>query len=245
MARVRGDLEGRRAAAGARVPAVAMAHAFVTGGEPSESERDIRVGGVDTVPASTFAGVDYAALGHLHGPQHIRTVPGDPDAEGRDGTPLVRYSGSPLAFSFSEARHHKSSVLLRLDEGGVASADLVDAPVPRALADVRGTLEELASPCFEGARTKYVRAVVTDPRRPDRLWERLVAIFPHLLAHSHEPPAREGGLPGAARRTVPAADPLDVLTDFVTESGGDEPTPREREVLREAYESVLAAGRSA
>ncbi|MCL2465239.1 MAG: exonuclease subunit SbcD, partial [Micrococcales bacterium] len=56
--------------------AVVMAHAFVTGGQPSESERDIRVGGVDQVPASVFAGVDYVALGHLHGPQVVSASEG-------------------------------------------------------------------------------------------------------------------------------------------------------------------------
>ena len=257
MGRVRADLARRRAGAGtgadARIPALVMAHAFVTGGEASESERDIRVGGVSTVAARTFAGVDYAALGHLHGPQRIGTGlaggPGDGDAaavEGREGVPMVRYSGSPLAFSFSEARHRKSSTLLRLDAGGVAATELIDAPVPRALADVRGTLEELGSARFDDARAKYVRVTVTDARRPDHLWERLRALFPYVLVHSHEPPVREGA--GDAPRMVGAGgavvDPLDVLWDFVTEMGGDEPTVRELAVLREVYESVLAAGGS-
>src|SRR5918992_1647454 len=69
--------------------AVVLAHAFVGGGVPSDSERDICVGGVDLVPAPVFDGVDYVALGHLHRPQTI--------------TPRLRYSGSPLAYSFGEA----------------------------------------------------------------------------------------------------------------------------------------------
>ena len=69
---------------------VVLAHAFVAGGEPSESERDISVGGVSRVPTAVFDGVDYVALGHLHGAQTL--------------TDRVRYSGSPLAYSFSEAR---------------------------------------------------------------------------------------------------------------------------------------------
>ena len=69
------------------------------GGEPTESERDIRVGGVDHVPAGVFAGAYYVALGHLHGPQGLT---------GPEGT-VLRYSGSPLAYSFSEQHHAKST----------------------------------------------------------------------------------------------------------------------------------------
>ena len=79
--------------AGPGTRAVVMAHAFVVGGQPSDSERSIVVGGVDSVAGDTFAGVDYVALGHLHGAQQ--------PACGRAGT-VLRYSGSPLRYSFSE-----------------------------------------------------------------------------------------------------------------------------------------------
>ncbi len=98
-----------------------LAHAFVLGGLASESERDIRVGGVDHVPAEVFAGIDYVALGHLHGPQRVAGPPGV----------VLRYSGSPLAYSFSEQHHAKSSVLVDLGADGVVGDPvLVPAPVP-------------------------------------------------------------------------------------------------------------------
>lgn len=100
MDRIRADLAGR--APGTR--SVVLAHAFVTGGQASDSERDITVGGVEAVPASVFDGVDYAALGHLHGCQTINE--------------RVRYSGSPLAYSFSEADHRKSMWLVELGGEG-------------------------------------------------------------------------------------------------------------------------------
>src|SRR5580693_484381 len=74
---------------------VVMAHGWVTGGAASESERDITVGGVGQVPAELFAGFGYVALGHLHGQQTV--------------APQMRYSGSPLPYSFSEASHRKGS----------------------------------------------------------------------------------------------------------------------------------------
>lgn len=114
MDRIRADLATRPP--GTR--SVVLAHAFVTGGQASDSERDITVGGVESVPASVFDGVDYAALGHLHGSQTIGE--------------RVRYSGSPLAYSFSEADHRKTMWLIELGEEGRSSAPSASAPPYRA-----------------------------------------------------------------------------------------------------------------
>lgn len=207
--------------------AVVMAHAFVTGGEASESERDIRVGGVDQVPAGVLAGVDYVALGHLHGPQQV--------------APGIRYSGSPLAYSFSEQRQHKSTTLVDLSGSGDPSVTLVPAPVPRALADVTGSLDELlASTAHTG---DWVRVTVTDPARPPDLQARVRAHFPHALVVLHVP----AGAHGASRAVAvgAASDPLDVATQFVRHVTGGDPTPAELAVLRRAYEDVAAVERSA
>lgn len=223
MRRVRADRTAR-----SQARAVVMAHAFVTGGEASESERDIRVGGVDQVPAGVFGGVDYVALGHLHGPQRV--------AE------RVRYSGSPLAYSFSEQHHHKSTALVDLgpDEPAV---ELVPTPVPRRLADVTGTLDELLGPAGEAHVDDWVRVTVTDVARPVELYRRVKDRFPHALAVQHVPAG--GAQPGRAVVVSPAADPLAVATDFVRHVTGADPAPAEVAVLRRAYEDVVAAERSA
>ena len=154
MDRVRADLAARPP--GTR--SVVLAHAFVTGGEASDSERDITVGGVASVPAGVFDGVDYAALGHLHGCQTI--------------TERVRYSGSPLAYSFSEAEHRKSMWLVDLGAGGRASPPSgIDCPVPRPLARLRGTLDGTAGEpgARPATRTRGSRRRSPTPsaRRPD------------------------------------------------------------------------------
>lgn len=254
MARVRRDLAGRRAggatgASGDRVRSVVLAHAFVIGGQASESERDIRVDGVDAVPAGVFAGVDYVALGHLHGPQEISFPVGDdavPDgvASGQAGRPpVLRYSGSPLAYSFSELRHRKSSVLVELGPDGVVGTELVPAPVPRRLAEVTGTLGELLGVAGDGHEGDWLRAVVTDPVRPPELHARLKARFPHLLVTEHRPPA--GTARTRAAVVTAAQDPVDVAAQFVEHVTGGAPSVEELAVLRTAYESVLAAERSA
>lgn len=229
MRRVRADLAARSPAAGGRVRSVVVAHAFVVGGMPSDSERDIRVGGVDAVPAGVFDGVDYVALGHLHGPQAL--------------SPALRYSGSPLAYSFSEMHHRKSTVLVELGPDGLARAEPVPAPVPRRLAEVTGTIADLLGPAGDGHEDDWLRAVVTDPVRPPELHARLKARFAHLLVTEHRPPAG-AGRPGA-RVVAAGRDPVEVSAEFVEHVTGAAPTPAELAVLRAAYEDVLAAEASA
>lgn len=241
MRRVRADLAIRRAA-GPRVPAVVMAHAFVVGGRASESERDIRVGGVDAVPLDVLAAgehaPDYLALGHLHGPQRVGPQP----AAGQPGT-LARYSGSPLAYSFSEMHHTKSSVLLELGSDGVGHVELVPTPCPRRLSEASGSLEELLSPAFDAQAQDWVRVAVTDTARPRDLYARVRERFPHALVVQHRPAVPLTG--GPARAVTAARDPLEVTAEFVQEVTGEAPSAAETAVLRAAYEAALAAERSA
>lgn len=224
MARVRADLADRPE----RTRSVVLAHAFVVGGEVSDSERDIAVGGVPSVPASVFDGVDYAALGHLHGCQTI--------------SERVRYSGSPLAYSFSEAAQRKSMWLVDLGPGGEVAARRIDCPVPRALACLRGRLDELLEdPELARHEDSWVQAVLTDPGRPDRAMERLRARFPHALQLAFEPEGELGdGLPSYAARTRGRSD-TEIALGFVRHVRGSGPGPEEELLLREATEAAGAA----
>jgi DNA repair protein SbcD/Mre11 len=251
MDRVRADLDRRqRDGASGRARSVVMAHAFVVGGLPSESERDIRVGGVDSVPAGVFHGVDYVALGHLHGPQRLTfpTAGGDAAAGGGVGTgrpaPVLQYSGSPLAYSFSELHQRKATVLLDLGPDGVRGTELVQAPVPRRLSEVTGALSDLLGAAGEAHTDDWVRVVVTDTARPADLHARLKARFPHVLAVEHRPSTSVAGVSGAQLVTA-ASDPLEVVAEFVQHVTGARPTDAEAAVLRHAYEDVLAGERSA
>jgi exonuclease SbcD len=183
MRRVRADLAAR---GGLR--SVVLAHAFVTGGEGSESERTIAVGGVEQVPGSVFDGVDYVALGHLHGPQRLAEH--------------LRYSGSPLAYSFSEATHRKSVWLVELDGGGLAGVRRRELPVPRSLATVVGELDSLlTSQEHDKLVDSYVSVVLTDRVRPVEPMRRLQRRFPHAVHLEWRP---EGGREGAAPRFAEA-----------------------------------------
>ena len=212
---------------------VVLSHSFVTGAgasDVSESERDIRVGGVDHAPATVFDGITYVALGHLHRPQVVRLV---------GGSTVLRYSGSPLAFSFSERDDTKSVVLLDLDAAGVADLALVATPVPRALRQVEGTLESL----LERAGTDlahlsdcWVKAVLTDTSRPANPMERLRAVWPHTLTLDFAPEGERTGQAADLERLARTTDPVEVCGHFVDYVGGAAPTDEERLVLRDVVE---------
>jgi exonuclease SbcD len=223
MARIRADLARR----GAGIRSVVLAHAFVVGGaadpHPSDSERDIAVGGVSAVPASVFDGIDYVALGHLHGRHTL--------------TESVRYSGSPLAYSFSEAAHRKGCWLIDLDPAGLV-AEFVDAPVPRPLARLSGDIDDLlVDPAHAAAEDAWVQITLTDPVRPARAMARLQSRFPHLVAlHFAPPPTTD--VP-AVRRIEGRSDHA-IALDFVADVRGEPASPVESELLRDACEACAA-----
>ncbi|MFG3346429.1 exonuclease SbcCD subunit D [Streptomyces sp. NPDC048018] len=225
MDRVRTDLATRPD--GTR--SVVLAHAFVAGGEVSDSERDISVGGVAAVPAGIFDGVDYVALGHLHGSQTL--------------TPRIRYSGSPLAYSFSETAHRKTMWLIELGpDGAIDTAERIDCPVPRPLARIRGRLDDLlADPGLTRHEEAWVEVTLTDPVRPAEPMARLTERFPHTL-HLVFDPERTGDDPlvSYAARLRDRSD-RQIAEDFVAHvRGGAGPDGAERAVLRGAFDAVRA-----
>lgn len=222
MDRVRSDLDGR---AGTR--SVVVAHAFVGGTEPSDSEQDIRVGGVDRVAVDVFAGIDYVALGHLHGPQRV----------GADDR--IRYAGSPLAFSFGERHQQKSVTVVDLDAAGRVTVELVPTPVPRRLVDVRSSIADIESGAHRSAADAWVRVAVTDAVHPERMYARVKDHFPYALAVTHEPADR--GERATARAVTATSDPVEVAADFLAFATGSGPDDDDRAVLTEAYESALLA----
>ncbi|HET6562335.1 MAG TPA: exonuclease SbcCD subunit D [Marmoricola sp.] len=222
MRRVHDDLARR----GGR--SVVMAHAFVAGSPDaattmaSDSERDISVGGLQITPTSLFTEVSYAALGHLHGRAAL--------------TDTVRYSGSPLAYSFSEAQHTKGSWLVELGAHGAERADFVQAPVPRRLATLTGRLEELLTDSVhERFEDHWVAVTVTDPRRPRMAMERLRRRFPHALTLAFEPEGRAGRAPVAPH--VTGRSDHDIALGFVQEVRQLEATTEEALLLQLACDS--------
>lgn len=150
---------------------VLLAHAFVSGGESSDSERPLTVGGAEQVAPECFAGFDYVALGHLHRPQ----------------TPVperVRYSGSLMKYSFSEVAHTKSVDLVEMDARGVCSIEPIRLKPPRDLRLIAGTFEGIVS-CFDPdapGRQDYIQVRLAERLPPLDAMARLRELYPNVLS---------------------------------------------------------------
>ncbi|WP_102160839.1 exonuclease SbcCD subunit D [Zhihengliuella halotolerans] len=225
LERIRADLARRRAEAAEPVLAVVMAHVFAAGAEPSESERDLSIGGVDNVPVSYFEDFDYAALGHLHGRQRL--------AEN------VRYSGSPVAYSFSEAQHRKGAWLIETGAEGILGVEARDWTPERSLATLRGDLEDLLSDASHAAaESAYCQVTLTDAERPARALERIRGRFPHLLVLRFEPRDRQEQDASYAERLRRAQSPIQVTGDFVDHVRRRGLADDERAVMESAFAAV-------
>ncbi|MGW5922718.1 exonuclease SbcCD subunit D [Nocardia fluminea] len=216
MERIRADIAARP---GTRT--VVLAHAFVTGGEATGSERSISVGGVETVSMSAFDGIDYVALGHLHSPQQL--------------SESVRYSGSPLPYSFGESSHRKAVWIVDLDAGGLAAVHRRDLPLVRGLSRLTGTIESLLTDTeFSTAEEHYVSATLTDTTRPVDPMRKLRERFPHAV---HVEWARPEGNPELHyRERVHGRRDAEVAASFLTDVRG---TPSKGEMAW--VERALAA----
>lgn len=226
MGRVRADLAG---AGSSR--SVVVAHTFVTGGDPSASERDLSIGHVDQVGMSVLDGVDYVALGHLHRRQSF------------DGG-RVAYSGTPLPYSFSEQDDIKSVRLVDLTEDGSLQVEQIELGVGRALRTVRGTLDDLLElPEFEQATPARVRAVLTDRVLPLNAMRRLQHRFPHAVELSHEPPDVATVRRGAGTSAdVRSSDPIDLAMDFLEDRRGVAATETERRLVADSLQALQREG---
>ncbi|MGB7981688.1 MAG: exonuclease SbcCD subunit D [Candidatus Nanopelagicales bacterium] len=213
---------------------VVMAHAFVTGGSATESEREIRVGGVGDTPASVFDGLTYVALGHLHRPQRISLA---------GSATRLSYSGSPLAFSFSEREHVTSVSIVDIDALGGVSVRRVPTPVPRPLVQVSGRLDELLARA-EGDLARlaqaWVKVVLTDPGRVPNPMDRLRQVWPHTLVLEFAP-ERDGAPSAGPRRYTEASDPVQICADFVAEVSGAQASEVQRELLAQAVHAATTA----
>ncbi len=153
---------------------VLLTHQFVTGAAICESE-ELSVGGSDNVDVTVFDGFDYVALGHIHGPQNI-------------GSPRVRYCGTPLKYSFSEANHHKSVTLVELGEKGELTVSTLPLTPLRDMRQLRGTYEELtARKNYENTAVEdYLHITLTDEEDVHEAMARLRVIYPNLMKLTYD-----------------------------------------------------------
>jgi exonuclease SbcD len=205
---------------------IAVAHCFAAGVEPTPHlERDIQQGGLDIVPLSAFDGVDYMALGHIHGRQQL--------------SPRVRYAGAPLHYSFDEGHKPRGSWLVELGADGLGDVEWLPLPVPRTLTTLTATLEELVSDERYAIHTgDWVRAEYTDPLPQRDPMRRLLARFPFCAEVRHAPVvARAEGVRTYAQRVRTARNDAELVDGFLAHvREGDGASAREAELVAELLE---------
>lgn len=225
MERVRDD----HAARGGR--AVAIAHCFAAGVEPTPHlERDIQQGGLDVVPLAAFDGVDYVALGHIHGRSTL--------------APHIRYSGAPLHYGFGEGGKPRGSWLVELDAAGFAGAEWLDLPVPRAVVTLTATLDELLTDeRFAAHEHAWVCAEYTDALPQADPLRRLQERFAHCARVVHRPAdAGERERTGYAERVRAARSDRELIEMFLEHvRAGEGASPREAELIGELLDERVRA----
>ncbi|MCB9478069.1 MAG: exonuclease SbcCD subunit D [Deltaproteobacteria bacterium] len=215
---------------GARL--VMVAHAFVTGGAGSDSERPLSVGTLETVGLDAFAGWDYVALGHLHGPQQFD--------EGR-----VRYSGSPMKYSFSEAAHRKSVTLLELGAGGERSIEEIALTPRRDLRRLKGTLDEIrARAASDPARDDYLEVELMDEGALLDPMGQLRLVYPNVMSISR-PYLERLSDPDAPQLDRKRTGDVELFEDFFAQVIGRDVEKAERAAFADAVEAMERARREA
>lgn len=205
---------------------VLLAHQFVTGGVTCESE-ERSVGGVDQIPAPLFAAFDYVALGHLHGPQSV-------------GRPTLRYSGSPLKYSFSECGHEKSVTLVTLKEKGQVEIQTLPLTPCRDLREIRGAYEEVTAKSFyQGTnREDYLHVILTDEEDVPEAMGKLRTIYPNLMKLSYDNRRTQGVAEVTGAERPEEKTPLELFQDFYQLQNNQPMAPQQEALVRQLMETI-------
>ena len=198
---------------------VMIAHQFVTGAIRTESE--ITVGTVDNVDGTIFDDYDYVALGHIHRPQKVLRE-------------TMRYSGTPLSYSFSEKDDKKSITVIDFDEGKVPKITFLPLLPLHRMVEVRGSLEELLT--REEATDDYVKVILTDDVAIDAM-AKLQKIYPNIMQIVFEDKKAIDMLDGIAGDNVLNKDKYELFSDFYKEITGEDMNEQDKAYLVRCMES--------
>ena len=181
---------------------VLITHQFVTGATRSESE-DVSVGGADNVDASVFNGIDYVALGHIHRPQNV-------------GSDRIRYCGTPLKYSFSEAKDTKSVTVATLGEKGKLTVETIPLTPKHDMRELRGFYMDLTSKqAYEGTATDdYLHITLTDEEDIPDVMNKLRVIYPNLMKLEYDNKRTRSGREITGADAPESKSPLELIAEF-------------------------------
>lgn len=201
---------------------ILIAHQFVTGAETCDSET-FSVGGSDNIDAAVFDGFDYVALGHLHGPQSV-------------GKAAVRYSGTPLKYSFSETNHKKSITVIDIENKGQIS--ISEIPLDTPLHDwkvYKGKFEEVI---LNKKTDDYVKVVLTDEEKIFDAVNKLREYFPNIMQLGFENNRGENEYTAAMLENVTSMTVPELFAEFYLKQQGTELSERQRKIVEDVFKEV-------
>ena len=206
------------------VSAVAIAHCFLSGGEGSESERPLSIGGVEYISPQLFSEFSYTALGHLHGPQFRQAE-------------TIRYSGSPLKYSFSEEKQNKSVTLVTLTQNSDTEIEKIPIKPIRNMRTLQGRLEELlASGSTNIHRNDYLRIQLSDTHAILDVMNKLRDVYPNVL-HLERPGLISQRSVQADRERLQRGE-LAMFRDFYQQVQGEELSSDQEQIVSHELEQL-------
>ncbi|MBQ7567401.1 exonuclease SbcCD subunit D [bacterium] len=205
---------------------VLITHQFITGSERSDSENS--VGGADNVDASVFDGLDYVALGHLHGPQNV------------GGSPRIRYCGTPLKYSFSEAKQEKSVSVITLGAKGEFELKTVPLRPAHDMRKLKGTFMELTDrSSYEGtAVDDYLHITLTDEQDIPDAMARLRITYPNIMSMDYDNTRTrtQNVIDGAEQ--AESKSPLELFAELYEQQNGQPFTSEQRDYVESLINSI-------
>ena len=209
---------------------ILIAHQFVTGATRCDSE-EISVGGLDNVDVTVFEDFDYVALGHIHGKQTI----------GRD---TIRYSGTPLKYSFSEKNHVKSVTVIEIDSKKDISVREVNLTPRRDMAEIRGKCSDL----IQGISNEnvdandYLQVILTDENDVPNAMSDLRRVYPNIMKLSYDNTRTREDRSLELNRDVEKKSPIDLFKEFYENQNNQSLTDEQREFMEELIEEIWEGG---
>lgn len=205
---------------------ILVTHQFVTGAELSESE-DIIVGGTDNVSGEVFDGFDYVALGHIHREQTV----------GKDN---IRYCGTPLKYSFSEAKHIKSVTILDFNDKGNIEYSKIPLTPFRDMREIRGTYYELTlKSSYESTNTEdYLHITLTDEDDiPDAIGK-LRSIYPNIMKLDYDNLRTRGSGTVDAIENIESKSPFELFAELFKQQNNQDMSEEQEEIMRNLIDKI-------
>ena len=205
---------------------ILLAHQFVTGAQRSESE-EINVGGADNIDVNVFDPFDYVALGHLHSPQSV-------------GRETVRYCGTPLKYSFSEAGHNKTVTVVELEEKGLVTIQEIPLIPLRDMREIRGTYLEVTAKDFYGdlPLEDYYHITLTDEEDQSDALNKLRIFYPRLMRLDYDNCKTRSESDFSVSIDTSRLTPMELFETFYKEQNQQDLSEKQKSYLGEVMDKV-------